>query len=572
MSEPVESIGQPRRFTVVMRGPAALIFQEDRAYGYDDYPTVLGPAQVSYRSRWLPGPGSVRIPGQLWVEVNGTGPNFETVVPVLASAGLSGLPVMSLACNVAIPDPELELAFDSSPTCTRREFLQAYVRPESNQVSSARLAAPDEIASVQVAVAQSEHRDALLRAADQYRIALDSWAVGRESLTLAHLWMAIEALTKVQRHELMRTHGVQSNQSLADKLKVAKQELDATVRRKYLLDGDTDCYKKAKEASDGFEHGFLGFDVIRNAAADVRERIARYVRQAIFRLAQVPQPTVDALMRHPFDKPMGNWPLVKFFTAHLVGDAADLAAPENTYPVVLWANKLKSVDFSDDGTMHVQFQDSIRPQLSPGIKLEGGIYQVWEGGSGIQLSAPLDPDKARAQVVIESPAVSQITSNITLAIDDTASSKWAQPLGCFLLNCNSLRHLALNWIQSLGGRPEYPRRPATFDRTIKRILRFLRRKRISKPLLERCRTSWSDAIELDAVRLELSGGVAVREGLVLPDRRKHGNAPLIADIERLVQINDKAINTAKELVTLLAELQALPNFRICPGEMIITPV
>jgi hypothetical protein len=78
--------------------------------------------------------------------------------------------------------------------------------------------------------------------------------------------MAVEALTKVQRNELMRAHGAQSNQSLAVKLKVRKEELDATVRKQYLPAGDADCYKKAKDASDGFEHGYMGFDVIRSNA------------------------------------------------------------------------------------------------------------------------------------------------------------------------------------------------------------------------------------------------------------------------------------------------------------------
>jgi hypothetical protein len=548
-----------KRFTVVMRGPAALVFQQDRSFGYDDYPTPLGAVQVSYRSRWPMSP--VRMPGHLWVEINGAGPNFETVVPVLANAGLSGLPVMSLACNVAIQDPQIEIAFESTPGATRREFLQAYVRPESGVLSAARIAPPDAIAVVQTAVARSEYRDALLRACDQYRLALDSWAFGRESLTLAHLWMAVEAITKVQRNELMRAYAVESNQALADKLNISKQDLDPTVRREYLLAGDVDCYKKAKDASDGFEHGHLGFDVIRTAAAEVRERLARYVRHAIFRLAKVPQSTVDVLGTDPFDKPLGIWPLVKFFTGTLVGSGSELGTSEHTYPVVLWAHQLKSVAFDANGKMQVQFQDRMQPQLPPGITLEGGTYQIWDGGSGIQLNAPLDPNKRHDPVVIEAPPQPVTLGNAVFAIDDPVCAKWTQPLGSFLLNCNAMRYFALHWTQSLGGPHEFMRRPTSFRTSVRRIRWFLWRKRVPKELRARCRVAWYVALQLEETSRMLSGGVTVPEGLALIDYRHGGQAPMASTVEKLIETNKKVIANVADLRALLAEIQALPLFK-----------
>jgi len=545
-----------------MRGPAALVFQQDRSFGYDDYPTPLGAVQVSYRSRWPTTP--VRMPGHLWVEINGAGPNFETVVPVLANAGLSGLPVMSLACNVAIQDPQIEIAFESTPGATQREFLQAYVRPESSVLSAARIATPEAIAVVQSAVAQSEYRDALLRACDQYRLALDWWAFGRESLTLAHLWMAVEAITKVQRNELMRAHAVQSNQALADKLNVSKQDLDPTVRREYLLAGDVDCYRKAKDASDGFEHGHLGFDVIRTAAVEVRERLARHVRQAIFRLAKVPQATVDMLSSDPFDKPLGTWPLVKFVTGTLVGSGSELGTPEHTYPVVLWAHHLKSVAFDGSGKMQVQFQDRMQPQLPPGITLEGGTYQIWEGGSGIQLNAPLDPSKRHDPVVIETTPKAITLGNTVFTIDDPVCAKWTQPLGSFVLNCNAMRYFALYWTQSLGGPHEFNRRPTSFRITVRRIRWFLWRKGVPKELRARCRAAWRVAIQLEETCRMLSGGVTVPEGLALIDCRHGGEAPMASTVDKLVETNNEVIATVAELRGLLAQIQALPVFKSKP--------
>jgi hypothetical protein len=246
------------RVTVVLRGPSALIFPEGRGYAIDDASTDFGPTRISYTSRWLTPSKDVKMPGQLWVEVTGHGPDFESTVARLANAALRGLPIMSVAGNAAIQDPELEIAFESTEGVERREFLQAYVRPESQHVSNARFAQPDAIAQLTEAFVASPYRDELLRASDQYRMALDSWAMGGESLTLSHLWMAIEALTVPQRTELTKTQQAATNAALAEKLGLKNiKELDGHIRKQYLLAGDAECYTKAKSASDGFEHGYI---------------------------------------------------------------------------------------------------------------------------------------------------------------------------------------------------------------------------------------------------------------------------------------------------------------------------
>lgn len=536
------------------------MFKEGQAYGFNDFPSALGPIKVSYTSRWLTRPNNVRMPGQLWVEASGQGPDFETTVPVLANAALAGLPAMAVACNAAIQDPELEIAFDSTEGSSQREFFQAYVRPESNYISDARLAHPEAIALVTTAIATNEYRDQLLRASDQYRIALDSWAVGRESLTLAHLWMSVEALTVPQRDELKRTHQVQSNQDLALKLGVNIKELDGAIRRQYLLSGDTDCYRKAREASDGLEHGFLGFDVIRSNAAEVRERLAMYVRAAIFRLAMVRQSAVATLTAPPYDQPLGIWPLVKFITGTLEGGSPTLAKAGNAYPVVIWQHMLKSVEFDSDGKMHAQLQDRIQPELAEGLTLKLGTLQVWKGGSGIQLNAPLDPSKKQPVLQLDE-ADPPSPGNVVLTVDDPATTKWVQPLGSFALNCNTIRHLALFWSKSLKGKNEYLRRPTKFSKTVGRISKLFTRKGVPVALRDRCRAAWDEAIALDAMRTLLCSGAPLPEGLVLFDKRIHGKAPVASDVQKLSDLNDKAIKLVKELRNLLGELQALPMFK-----------
>jgi hypothetical protein len=40
VNQPYDSSEKQKRFTVVMRGPAALVFEEGRAFGYDDFPSL----------------------------------------------------------------------------------------------------------------------------------------------------------------------------------------------------------------------------------------------------------------------------------------------------------------------------------------------------------------------------------------------------------------------------------------------------------------------------------------------------------------------------------------------------
>ena len=81
------------------------------------------------------------MPRQLWIAATGFDPDFETTVYALANAALAGLPSMSVA---AMRPSKIRIGdrFDSTPDATRREFFQAYVQPESNYISEARLPHP----------------------------------------------------------------------------------------------------------------------------------------------------------------------------------------------------------------------------------------------------------------------------------------------------------------------------------------------------------------------------------------------------------------------------------------------
>jgi hypothetical protein len=333
-----------------------------------------------YTSRWITVAEGVRIPGNLWIEVEGPGENLEEVLVCFANAGISALPVLSLAFNSAVHEAELEIGFETTPDVEEREYFQAYIPPERTIAHVTRLGRAELALPVVQTMFASVDRERLLRAANQYRLALESWKLGRESLSIAHLWMAVEALTKVQIRQSMAAENVSTPRDLAARLGVDLRDLDAIVRKKLLLGDDDECYQKAREASDGFEHGYLGYETIRAHAEAIRHRAAGYVRTSIFRLAGVPELAMQSLLQSPYDKPVGYWPLAKYLRGTLLGRSNNLAAAGSAYPFMKWHPVVTACSLGSDGRLQMTSSETFTAELGEGIEYKQTSYEVWEPG------------------------------------------------------------------------------------------------------------------------------------------------------------------------------------------------
>jgi hypothetical protein len=162
---------------------------------------------------------------------------------------------------------------------------------------------------------------------------------------------------------------------LAKELGVELRHSDRFVRRDLLLKGDDEVYRKAKEASDGFEHSFLNYGDISKSAQDVRHRMAGYVRTAILEMCELDQPVFDRLTSDPFDKPLGHWPIVKYLRGTLLGTGEGLAAPGNEYPFVKWNPKIKTAKW-EGGELNIKIEENISAELAQGIRFEEGSMEA----------------------------------------------------------------------------------------------------------------------------------------------------------------------------------------------------
>lgn len=366
-----------REFRVVMRGPSAVIFRPGKNLLFEKFPTEFGPVNIGYASRWLKRAEAVTVPGHLWIEVRGCAPDLERAIGPFANAGLVGVSIIATSANAAVGEPQVEVVFESTRGAKERDYFQSYVPPETGVLHTGRLI--DLPATLAFLNSLKAHKDAdrLLRATSQYNLALENWKFGHATMSLAHLWMAVEALTRVKIRAESAARGLSEPEELAASLGIGLRDLDATIRRQFILQGDTECYTQAKEASDGFEHGYLGFDRLLELSQQVRHRMAAYVRASIFDLAGVEENAKARLLSSTFAEALGHWPVVKYLRGTLRGDRDELAAPGNEYPFMRWATGIKKCEFGEDGKLQVQLEEKLTAELADGISFSPKSFEAW---------------------------------------------------------------------------------------------------------------------------------------------------------------------------------------------------
>lgn len=385
----VENLGEIREFTVVMRGPAAVVFRQGEVLPLDAFPTKLGKVGIRYGSRWFPLEGAGQIPGQLWIEITGIAPSLDEALEPFANAALASSAVIALSANAAVDEPDVELAFDSSVGEGAREFFQSIMPPERlGVIHSGRLLDMEATHALLKAIWESKDHERLLRASHQYNLSLRNWRHGHATLSLAHLWMAVEALSPVRIRAELRLRGLKTSRELAGALgidltasdSVVSRALEAAIRQNFILRGDAECYAQGKRASDGFEHGFLDLGKVFDLSAKVRVAMAKHVRSEIFALSGLGAVLHERLENGEFAEPIGHWPVAKYVRGTLFGSREQLACADNQYPVLKWSSKVTKCELNDEGGFCFQTSETWEAEVGTGTVFEARRVEVWRPG------------------------------------------------------------------------------------------------------------------------------------------------------------------------------------------------
>jgi hypothetical protein len=371
-------------FVVVLGANSAMRFPDDPVpLLVRQVPTEIGPADLIFRTRYSEEGYEAPVPRELWIEARGsTAAEFDSAINAYGRAAHSFLGFIGLSANAAVEDPEVKIAFDNTAGRDEHPYFAQFV-PEARGVPlPGRLVDGNATAELLDCFNDHSEFDRLTRAVEQYRTALVNWRPGREILALAHLFMGMEALTKVALRRELEREALSSPADLAARWGIEIKALDGEVRRRILFRGDAETTAKAKKASDGFEHGFLHAMDIRQLATEARDKTATYLRTAILDLVGASDDLRATLTKSPFDTPLNPW-VVRYMRGTLRGDAEELAAPDQHYPIFRWHSKLKSHKRNDDGSYTIEMEENLTARFNPELKFERSSFEMWGSREGL---------------------------------------------------------------------------------------------------------------------------------------------------------------------------------------------
>jgi hypothetical protein len=376
-------------YIVVARAASALYFPDDGYFRVNQFPSPLGPLEILFQTRrsWMKG-HDTPIPRGLWVEVRGQAPTFRDALDVFPQIAETLSPVLTVVANAPTDPLVPELAFDCSDSAQDRDFFQQFLFDERLLPFTRPTFPGGSARAVFDLLGKHADKERLHRAMAHYHAALQSWYVGGEIMALGHLYMGIEALTPVLLRDHLQLLGGLTREQLTTNWSIQPRHLDSEVRRRLIFNGDSELYSRAKEASDGFEHGYLPFQTIRQHAVVTRDGTARALRMAIFAGLALSKEDTDVLSKPPYDQ-VPSLRIDKYVFGSLRGTLDKLAPDNENYPILGWSSSVRGIVVHPDGTTTIQFNEKMTPRLGVGTTFTPKRFEVWGGpGTAPQSAQP----------------------------------------------------------------------------------------------------------------------------------------------------------------------------------------
>lgn len=363
-------------YVVVLRALSAAIFKPTSPFRVVDHITSFGKADIIFYTHYEDLGLGVSVPRYLLIDVRGKAPSLNDAMKNFKAGAMNLVTSVAFSVNAYIDSPNIYLAFDITPGKEEREFFQTQFPDRSGELERSRYANSEATAKFHTALFKAKNAERLRRAVGQYHLALGHWEFGKEILAIEHLFIAAEIITPVIRTRLFEEYETDAD-GLAEQLGVEKNKLDSEIRRKYIFQDDTECYKKAKLASDSFEHGFEPFDIVRGLARDACDSTARYLRASIIDLLTDDQTTKDLLNENDFIKPFMKGKVRKELRGHLIGSGDNLARDGDNYPYMDWASRFNSGKVDEAGVFTYNCDETFTACFAKGLEFKLQSMRMW---------------------------------------------------------------------------------------------------------------------------------------------------------------------------------------------------
>lgn len=409
------SMESERTFRVGLRADTGLYFANSETLALKDFPSEVGLVDLVFSTNRLAAKGfSHPIRVGLWIDVRGPSPSMSAAVETFGNVARGMTAILSVAANAAIEDPTADMAYEWTAGTKQREYWSRNAPDYEFPSGFGRAIIPDLPAALIRAYAEHPEQDRFHRAIVQYHHAVQDWVPGSEIASLAHIWIGMEALTKIVRSQLMNDLGLSLDELLtrySDLLSAERGEtvilrnlndLDGEIRRRHLFQGDDRTYKLAKQASDGYEHSFNPLWKVRDQAVQALEPAAEYLRRGIFDYSGIDAPVKDAMLNEYFSLPL-DATLTLSLTGELDGTPDALDAMDD-YPDIQWGGEPLQRGVDEEGDAQTGFRHRIAANLPADVTFKP---------TGIAMNA--------SRAVAQGTAVLAGTTQSALSNEDSAT-------------------------------------------------------------------------------------------------------------------------------------------------------
>lgn len=375
------------QYIVVIRGGSRLRFEPDEhlkvkmsGEGRD--------VHLTFMTQYVDEGFETQVPRELWIDARGPATSLDAAATEFTNMANFFATVLSFCANGFGGKIRFHFAYDATPKLSEREFFEQFVEDARGAPLPSRLVRPALVSAVLESLATHEHTERLRRAIIQYVLALQYWSQGEQILSVAHLFMGIEALVPVVRKMELIKQNLKSNRELAEKWNIPIEELDSHIRQTFLFESDQKSHRAAKRASDAVEHGFLDYDNIRKLAVEVRNQTAAYLRKSIIKILQLSSEVEQQLLAPPYDIPIGTEGYIRYLRGNLKAEHDQLAQEGQIYPLIEWRFNVESVRRTEEGKYQISFSQKFTPRLGDDVSFLPSRVEIY-GPEGVQVDPPV---------------------------------------------------------------------------------------------------------------------------------------------------------------------------------------
>lgn len=382
----------PKQFRVGARAASNMLIREGETISVN-FILDGNPIQLAFRTRYLNLGFSSNVPGDLWLDAQGSEETLDLAAARFTNAGRTIGEIISIATNAAIAPIEAEVIFETTPGKSSRQYLQRFVAAEKPALTSRFVNISATVELIEKIATHTE-RARLLLGITHYCEALRTWRMGNEVPAISHLFVGAEAMKVVcLRQELQRTNltrdqlahhwGFDINRSMT---KDQYLELNAQIR--LVFNNDYEVYKTVKKISDAVEHGLETFGSLYQPAGRNLVLTAKYLRESIMRTSSISDAHFNILMGQKFDKPRGQSGHDHYMRATMNGDKEESAAPGEAYPYCEWVHNIQEFAFDAVQDKYVfKPKHTFTARIADGFSFGDIRLETWDG-------AVFSPDKS----------------------------------------------------------------------------------------------------------------------------------------------------------------------------------